>query len=1055
MQNSVSFQVYNASAGSGKTFTLVKEYLKILLKSENVYKFQQILAVTFTNKAAGEMKARVIENLHQFSEGKTTDMLLSICSEISVSEDQIFKKSRVILSIILQNYSAFNITTIDSFTHKLIRNFAYDLELPLNSDVEMDTESLLNEAVDIVISKIGDDKQLTDLLVNYALHKLDDDKSWDISLDLKKFAKIILNEDDANHLKALNEISIDTFKNLKEKLQKENKKIAASFVEIGKKGLEIIANSGVELNEFAFGGELPNHFKKLENFKRLHYSDLKFDGRLNSTIEEDKNLFSGKCTTASKQIIESIGPDLKALYYESKNLFETLFGNYILNNLIIESIIPLAVLSYINNSLQELKKENNILLNAEFNQLISDTIKNEPAPFIYERIGEKFRYYFIDEMQDTSVLQWQNLIPLVENAIASENEEGEKGKLLLVGDAKQSIYRWRGGKAEQFIELSSDKPEHNPFFVEKNIENLETNYRSYSEIINFNNSFFTHVSQFLTNENFSNLYAEGNHQKVNSKEGGFVQISFVEKEKDDEEKDLVYAKKALEIIQNLDPSFQKNEVCVLVRTKAQGIEVANYLTDNNIEIISSETLLLKNNPKVGFLINLLEFFQNSENKEIQVKLLYFIHEYFKIKEDKHAFLSSLIPLPIEAFFEGLKKYNVHFSYNEFIQMPFYESIEYCIRSFNLAPTSDSNIQFFLDVIFEYQQKKQVSINGFLEYWDLKQEKLSIVAPEAKNAVRIMTIHKAKGLEFPVVIFPYSISIYNQIEPKVWYPYLQNDFEKSLLVNYGEKLNFIGDDGTRLFDERREELELDNFNILYVALTRAVEQLYVITDKKIDTKSQQENLNYTSGLFINYLKNNGLWETEKADYSFGNSTRAEIPISTSSETISQTNFISNSWKNHNISIVANSSLLWDTEQGKAIVYGNLIHEMLSKIKTSNDISEVVNQYLFKGTIQLEQENEIRSILNEVVSHSILSCYFEQNKEVYCEQEILTNDKKIIIPDRLIIDDNKVTIIDYKTGKPDKKYHNQLNYYAATLEGLNFIIDKKLLVYINDEIFVEAI
>ena len=743
------------------------------------------------------------------------------------------------------------------------------------------------------------------------------------------------------------------------------------------------------------------------------------------------------------------------MYYESKNLFETLFGTYILNNLIIESIIPLAVLSYINNSLQELKKENNILLNAEFNQLIGDTIKNEPAPFIYERIGEKFRYYFIDEMQDTSVLQWQNLIPLVENAITSEGDSGETGKLLLVGDAKQSIYRWRGGKAEQFIELSSNNPKTNPFFVKKNIENLGTNYRSYSEIINFNNSFFTHASQFLTNENFSKLYAEGNNQKTNSKEGGFVQISFLEKEKDDEEKDLIYAKKALEIIQNLDASFQKNEVCILVRTKAQGIEVANYLTENKIEIISSETLLLKNNPKVDFLINLLEFIQNSENKEIQIKLLYFIYEYFKIKEDKHTFLNSLIQLPIEAFFEELKQYNLHFNYNEFIQIPFYESIEYCIRSFQLAPTSDSNIQFFLDVIFDFQQKKQVSINGFLEFWDLKQDKLSIVAPEAKNAVRIMTIHKAKGLEFPVVIFPYSIGIYNQIDPKVWYSFQQNDFEKSLLINYGEKLKFIGKNGTHLFNERREELELDNFNILYVALTRAVEQLYVITDKKIDAKTKQENLNYTSGLFINYLKNNGLWEPTKTDYSFGNSARIKIPISTESDTISQTKFISNSWKNHNISIVANSSLLWDTEQGKAIVYGNLIHEMLSNIKTANDISEVVNQHLFKGTIKLDQENEIRSILKNVVNHPDLSAYFEQNKQVYCEQEILTNDQKIIIPDRLIIEDNNVTIIDYKTGKPDKKYHAQINFYAATLEALNFKINKKLLVYINDEIFVEAI
>jgi len=207
MQKSTSFQVYNASAGSGKTFTLVKEYLKILLSSTNIYKFQQILAVTFTNKAAGEMKERVVENLHAFSNKKKNDMLAVICEEADVTEELVFSRSQLILNAILQNYSAFSITTIDSFTHKLIRTFAHDLDLPMNFEVEMDAESLLNEAVDIVISKIGEHKKLTDLLVSYSLQKLDDDKSWDISKELKTFAKIVLNENHAAHLKGLNTIS--------------------------------------------------------------------------------------------------------------------------------------------------------------------------------------------------------------------------------------------------------------------------------------------------------------------------------------------------------------------------------------------------------------------------------------------------------------------------------------------------------------------------------------------------------------------------------------------------------------------------------------------------------------------------------------------------------------------------------------------------------------------------------------------------------------------------------------------------------------------------------
>ncbi|PCH49055.1 MAG: hypothetical protein COC22_07225 [Flavobacteriaceae bacterium] len=707
MQQSISFQVYNASAGSGKTFTLVKEYLKILLSSSNNYKFQQILAVTFTNKAAAEMKARVIENLHLFSDKQTNDMLPVICMETNLTEELIFNRSQLILNAILQNYSAFNITTIDSFTHKLIRTFAHDLQLPMNFEVEMDAESLLNEAVDVVISKIGEQKELTDLLVSYSLQKLENDKAWDISKELKTFAKIILNENHAKHLKNLNDISIYEFKLLKKKLQKENKKIEEYFLEIGNKGLSIINESGVESGEFANSDELPKHFVKLTKLKHLKIDDLKFEGRLNKVIEENKNLFSGKCSALSKQIIDTIAEDLKELFYKSKTQYNEFYSQYILNNLIIDSLIPLAVLNYIDSALEELKSENNILLNAEFNQRINDTIKNEPAPFIYERLGEKFRYYFIDEMQDTSELQWKNLIPLVDNAISSTNDLGEHGKLLLVGDAKQSIYRWRGGKAEQFIALSSDEKnkENNPFQVKKIVSNLATNFRSYSEIINFNNSFFKHISKFLNNESFSKLFLEGNNQNTTKKEGGYVQLSFVKKQKDDEEKDLVYPKKVLEIIQNLDSSFEKNEVCVLVRTRKQGIEVANYLSENEIEIISSETLLLGNSLKVIFIIDLLNVLQNPSNKEYKIKLLYFLFEYLKIKEQKHSFFSEFINLTNFQFFEALRKHQVFFNYNEFIQSPFYESIEYIIRSFNLVTESDSNIQFFLDIVFEFQQKK--------------------------------------------------------------------------------------------------------------------------------------------------------------------------------------------------------------------------------------------------------------------------------------------------------------------------------------------------------------
>ncbi|MDG2357744.1 MAG: UvrD-helicase domain-containing protein, partial [Polaribacter sp.] len=442
MQQPSAFQVYNASAGSGKTFTLVKEYLKVLLTSDNIFLFQKILAVTFTNKAAGEMKERVLSSLEDFATGKENHLFNIIVAEIEADTPIIQQRSKNILDAILQNYAAFSITTIDSFTHKIIKNFAYDLGLPLNFEVEMDAVSLLNQAVDVLISKIGTDKKLTNLLIDYSIDKTDDDKSWDISKDLNEFARILLNEDDVQHFRGLFNKKLEDFTNLKKKLYERQKEIDQFQREIGKLGLKIIDEATLDHKDFYYS-LIPKHFLSLsKNPKKTKFFE---ENKLKDRIKE--NVFYSKNKSEEiKSTIERILPKLLDLYSKS----ELFFQQYTLHKLTLKGILPLAVLNHINSELETIKEENNIRLNAEFNQLISDNIKDQPAPFIYERIGQRFQYYLIDEMQDTSELQWKNLIPLIDNALAQENSN-----LLLVGDGKQAIYRWRGGKAEQFIELGS------------------------------------------------------------------------------------------------------------------------------------------------------------------------------------------------------------------------------------------------------------------------------------------------------------------------------------------------------------------------------------------------------------------------------------------------------------------------------------------------------------------------------------------------------------------------------------------------------------------------
>ncbi len=1046
VKNQSNFQVYNASAGSGKTFTLVKEYLKVVLNTSDSYIFQRILAITFTNKAAAEMKQRVLDNLQLFSEGDENDLLQKLQEETGLEKEIIQNRSRKILETILRNYSAFGITTIDSFTHKIIKSFAFDLGLTLNFEVELDSEALLQQAVAVLISKIGIEKEITKTLIDFSLEKAKEDKSWDISLDLNDFAKVLLNDEDAKHFETLKNKTIGDFTSLKNKLIKAQKDLHLKFEQIGKNGLSIIDGAHLDHKDF-YRSMLPKHFSALQELDKAKFFD---ESVLKKRIEE--RLFYAKSKSDEvKASIEEILPELLDLYAESENLYE----QYVLSKLVLKSIIPLAVLTKINSELSAIKEEHNIRLISEFNQLIYSNIKGEPAPFIYERVGQKFMHYFIDEMQDTSVLQWQNLIPLIDNALAQE-----QSNLLLVGDAKQAIYRWRGGRAEQFIKLGSELQNDtaaNPFQIGKEVKGLETNYRSYSEVINFNNSFFQYVASYFQNPMYQKLFEQGNTQKSTGKIGGFVSVDFLEKESGKEAIDTKYAKRVLETILNLDPEFSRKDVCILVRKKKEGVAIANYLSENGVAIVSSETLLIQNSPKVNFIINFLQVIQHSNDHAAWVELLYFLHSHLKVSKDIHAFISCFDLKKENTFFTSIAEFGVDFDFDNFRQIPFYEKVEEIIRAFRLAIFSDAYVQSFLDVVFE-QQQKGVDIQQFLEYWEVKRAKQSIVAPEAQNAIQIMTIHKSKGLEFPVVIFPYNIDIYQQIQPKSWMTGLSVDqFEgfDRLLVNADKNIKYAGDLGAQIYHLQREELELDSFNLLYVALTRSVEQLYVITEKSISSKGEI-NTNYTSGVFMKYLIQLGEWNDTKNCYIFGDSTKVSNTKMMGSQTIIQDQFVSNPWQQHNIYMLANASKFWHTEQGEAIEYGNLIHELFSKILSYQDIKKVIAHYLDLGMFKIEKAHEIESVLCSVVQHPKLEAYYMGKLVVFNEREIATKEGGVIIPDRLVFTShNEVVLIDYKTGAPSKRYHQQLVHYENVLNDMGISVQKKLLIYLGHEIKIEEI
>lgn len=1043
MPSKNSFTIYNASAGSGKTYTLVKEYLKILFQSNNPNQFKRILAITFTNKAVAEMKNRIIETLKQFSDEAILEapnsMFNAICEELEMQPALLHKKSEKLLHTILHNYAAFDISTIDGFTHKLIRTFAYDLKLPLNFEVELDQEALLNEAVDSLIAKAGTDEALTKVLVDFAIEKADGDKSWDVSFDFNKIAKLLVNENDIPFINTLKDKTLEDFKSLNTQLKNDIKVIEAGIIEKSKNVLILIEEAGLEQNDFS-GSYLPKHFINLSNKK----FDVNFEAGWQLDVE-NKTLYPKRVSNDIASIIEQIQPQIATAFYETKKaVFHHKFLKAFYRN-----VTPLSVLNAINIELKLLKEDQNKMLISEFNNILSNEIKNQPTPFIYERIGEKFNHYFIDEFQDTSVLQWENLIPLLDNALATET-----GSTMLVGDAKQAIYRWRGGKAEQFIGLFNDE---NPFHIKKQVENLPTNYRSFKEIVNFNNTFFNYLSDLVfTKNDYRNLY-ENAHQNTFLEDSGYVELSFLDIEKEDDRNE-VFSENVLKTIQKCtENGFKLEDICVLVRKKKEGVAVANYLSQHHIPIISSETLLINNAPEVVFVNNLMALLIQPKNNEIKIAVLNYLTSLFNI-ENKHEFFCNHLNLNLSQLFKSFEIFNIHINNNELLQLPLFDLAETIIRSFDLVKTSNAYIQFYLDVVLDFSQKKGSDISGFLDYFEKKKDSLSIVSPKGQNAVQIMTIHKSKGLEFPVVIFPFAdLDIYRELEPKEWFPINKetyNGFSHTLL-NFNKDFEYFGEVGLDIFNNHKSEQELDNINLLYVTLTRAIEQLYIISTNETISKGDISTKKY-SGLFINYLQNIGVWNDSESNFSFGNSKKISENKTVSKENTIQQEFISTSKETHNIKVVTKSGFLWDTNQKEAIEKGNLIHDIMSKIKIKDDIDFAMDDFITDSTINLQQAEVLKQLVYQLVNHPELVTYFSSNNTIYNERDIITKEGIILRPDRVVVNStNDAVIIDYKTGFEDKKHAQQLQSYQDVLLEMNIHVKKKILVYINDDIAIKEV
>ncbi len=1039
----MSFTVYKSSAGSGKTFTLVKEYLSLILCDPQ--KFSRVLAITFTNKAATEMKERVISTLHNIIAAEQENSLIEIYkAKTKLSFEELKRQSSIVLALILHNYSEFSICTIDSFVHRIVRTFAYDLRIPAGFEVETDNKILIDKAIDLLIEQLGSNELLTRILLDFAENRITDESSWNIENSLKELSKILFQEDSLRYVEYLREMDMEILHAVAKKCTELNKTIENFVGTESGKILQLIRTENINPASFYQGNRgIYNYFKKIASGD-FSVCDAPSKYVLD-TIENGKWTAS-KVSEIERASIETVSGKIKTAFDSIQDFWSREKADYYARNLLRKNMFALSVLSEVEKLIHQISSEDKILHISEFGKRIAGIVAKESVPFIYERLGEKYQHFLIDEFQDTSVLQWQNLLPLIENSLSYESFN------MVVGDAKQAIYRFRSGEVEQFVQLPLIyKKEQNPILdirektLQRNYheEFLDTNYRSKKEIIDFNNEFFETIKAVFP-ENLKKNY-EKHEQKLDVNNiGGGVQISFLQKE---DYRNITLEKTEEFVVSLLQDGFRLKDIAVLCRKNSESDAIARFLSQKGYPIISSDSLLLKNSPVVIFMLAVFRWLHNPGDSIAASSMVYYLIQQDRLSQTNfHDFLARY-KADKSYLNTCFQKADIVICRHELMSRNLYDMTENLIRQFSIDQSYDVYLQFFLDAVHDFMMKQNGSLSNFLLWWSEQESSLSVQTPENTDAIHITTIHKSKGLEFPAVIYPFADSTaginHQDLRWVLWHDEKIPELEVALLPLQKdmEKTRYAD-----VYSEENEKVFMDLINMLYVAFTRAADRLYILSQQP----SEKEGVKSIPSLLFYYLNQKELWQSDQQTYVVS-APQVRIPKTENSATLNAELecLYSSDWM-EKLKISQTKKIPFNTILAEEKKYkGNLIHFALSLIKTPDDIEPAVEKLEQKEWIDETEKMQMVELLNEFIHHPQIKPFFESGQTVRTEAEYMDNKGELVRMDRIIFKENETILIDFKTGKPEKPDVEQILNYRFILETLQYPSVRPILIYLSEE------
>lgn len=1081
------FLVYSSSAGSGKTYTLVKHYLKLTIKNPDNYR--NVLAITFTKKASAEMKERVIKSLYILSKEETsafTEKEISskrnyqafLSEETGLTTDQIRINADILLKNILHGYGEFSITTIDSFIHRVIRSFSFDLYLPFNFEIETDYKAIIQQAVQLLLNRIGQDREITNILIDYIQNKVDDQESWKISDKLQADAKELEKEMSARIVESLDKLDIESFLDIIRKARTEVNKFEAALKSMGEKALAIIKGQGLSDQDFYQGKKgIYGLFLKASLGNGL---DIDPEGsNIRKSLEEGK-WASSKAKGAVHESVMQISHGLMQIGRDIISYLEDRGKEIRFIQLSLKRMYSVALLNELKKCIEEIKEENGIIAIADFNKIISDIILEQPVPFIFERTAGRFNHVLIDEFQDTSVLQWENLMSLVENSLSQNNFS------MVVGDAKQAIYRFRGGESRQLMEIDKPRPgQDNPFVLDRlrilshhlKRESLTVNYRSDKVIVDFNNKFFSHFFKTETNR-LGQTYQDVIQQPKSDKDEGYVEIRMIGGDGNAKQKEsrAQLLENVFQTVQScIDQGFKYEDIAILVRSNKLGSQVARCFLENEtqVPVVSPDSISLGYDPKVNFLFEFLKVLVNSQDFPAHISVLNYIGLIFNDLNDEVEKLIHQIgdmlnpdegqyanPKGISVLFWDWMRLKFGVSIGTFLSLPLFELAESLVRTFKLVKTPDPFLIGFLDAVNEFVSGKYGGISEFVEWWDVHRFEKSVVLPEGFNAVNIMTIHKSKGLQFPIVILlSDGLDIKKSASQNIW---IENPDEiPSLpysLVGFEKDLN-----KTKHDDEFNEELlnvTEDLWNLIYVSFTRPENQLYIFAhpvnseDKKSDIKTKP-----SLDLFLDdYLIKANLKTNDSKLYSFGNK---HVSMQIGNEEVEEKSgqmfdeMLSEDWTSRlKVSIPGIEDINMNEYER---MEGTLVHQLFSRCNSNKDIQE----YVVGPLKELAQKNNdfthislLADNISRMLASGVLGRFYSPGLESYNEIDILSDSGEIYRPDRIVYLDEFVWVVEFKTGNTNADHILQVKKYSEILGNMVNKAVRGAIFYFSQDKVVEV-